>query len=174
MKISAPLCFLMVLLMACKPGLEHYGEDFSELMKTDDGVFRGCNLGDSPETVQRVESAAPAASTPNSLTYEGSISDHGQYAVQYGFEKNALFEILVEATFDKAEQGMPMLEGFRKYFNERYGNQQEGNGYWVWKTRSGSDNCSIEMVTESDFNVYGQFSLNIYRDPGTPAINSNP
>ena len=40
------------------------------------------------------------------------------------------------------------------------------------KSNLNSPNCVIEMVDESEFADFGQFSLSIYREPNTPQKDS--
>jgi len=78
-----------------------------------------------------------------------------------------VYEILVESSFDENKEGLKMISGFRDFFNEKYGTYEKEAGYLVWKTKSAinSPNCVIEMVDESEFADFGQFSLSIYREP---------
>jgi hypothetical protein len=94
--------------------------------------------------------------------------------VRYGFENGKVYEILVESSFDENKEGLKMISGFRDFFNEKYGDFEKEAGYLVWKTKSTehSPNCVIEMVDESEFADFGQFSLSIYREPNTPQKDS--
>ena len=159
---------LAFFMSSCSGQLEKHGELFAEFMKNDDGVFRGVNIGDDMTQVENAEGTAPSDdSNTNLRSYEGSIGESGTYVVRYGFENEKVFEILVESSFDENKEGLKMISGFRDFFNEKYGDFEKEAGYLVWKTKSTehSPNCVIEMVDESEFADFGQFSLSIYREP---------
>jgi hypothetical protein len=89
-RILIPCLLLIVTVSACKRTLEKHGEDFASLMKNDDGLFRGVNIGDSQDQVQQAERDAPSSFTENVLTYEGQINETSDYAIRYGFENGSL------------------------------------------------------------------------------------
>jgi hypothetical protein len=166
---------LAIFMSSCSGRLEKHGELFAEFMKNDDGVFRGVNIGDKMNQVENAEGTAPNDESNNNLSsYEGSIGESGTYVVRYGFENGKVYEILVESSFDENKEGLKMISGFRDFFNEKYGAFEKEAGYLVWKTKSAehSPNCVIEMVDESEFADFGQFSLSIYREPNTPQKDS--
>ncbi|MBX7201815.1 MAG: hypothetical protein IT240_05235 [Bacteroidia bacterium] len=159
------VCLLFLLCIACKNRLERHGELFAEVMKTPGGLFRGLNLGDSPDVVQQEETGTPTEQNENSITYEMSIGGTGTCKITYNFENNGLYEILVEAGFEKSRDGLDLLAGFREYFNEKYGPYTEERGSLVWEIKSkGPENGIIlEMTDESEFSDFGLWSLAIYK-----------
>ncbi len=162
--VKIVLLFVIVSISACKGRLEKHGEAFAELIKNDEGVFRGLNIGDSQDKVQEAEGIAPSESGDKLLSYEGKTGETGNYNIKYGFESDKLYEILVEAEFDKLEEGQKMLVGFREYFNEKYGPYEKEGGYLVWNIANAGSNqpVTIEMVDESEFADFKQWSLSIY------------
>ena len=166
---------LAIFMSSCSGRLEKHGELFAEFMKNEDGVFRGVNIGDNMNQVENAEGSSPSDESNNSMrSYEGSIGESGSYVVRYGFENGKVYEILVESSFDENKEGLKMISGFRDFFNEKYGTFEKEAGYLVWKTKSAehSPNCVIEMVDESEFADFGQFSLSIYREPNIPQKDS--
>lgn len=158
---------LAIFMSSCNGRLEKHGELFAEFMKNDDGVFRGVNIGDNMNQVENAEGSAPSDDSNNNLlSYEGSIGESGTYVIRYGFENGKVYEILVESSFDENKEGLKLISGFRDFFNEKYGAFDKDAGYLVWKTKSNinSPNSVIEMVDESEFADFGQFSLSIYRE----------
>jgi len=155
---------LVLIFSGCRGKIYTYGESFAELMKNDDGLFRGVNIGDSPEEIQQSEGSGPAESSDDLITYNGPIGDLGTYTIRYGFENGRLFEILVDATFDERQEGQKMLLGFRDYFNDTFGPFQKESGFLVWRTKPGAKNqdVRIEMVDESEFADFGNWSLSMY------------
>jgi hypothetical protein len=163
------LLFACLLIVAsCKGRLDKHGELFSSMMKSEEGLFRGVELGELKDKVEQSEGVVPDESDSDFLLFNESIGITGNYSVRYGFENSALSEILVSAEFDNREEGVEMLSGFRSYFNERYGIYAKEGGYLVWKGNA-EDNSGvvIEMIDESEFSDFGQFSLTFYREPAT-------
>lgn len=169
-KFSCSVIVLLLFVSACRGRLEKHGEIFSEMMKNEDGLFRGVNIGDDTDQVQRAEGIAPTDFNETLYSYEGTIGESGSFVVRYGFENGKVFEILVEASFDENEEGLKMLTGFRDYFNEVYGLYEKEGGYLVWKTKptTANPNVMIEMVDESEFSDFGQFSLSMYHELPIP------
>ncbi len=166
MNRNAPLILPVVLLLlwSCKGSLEKYGEDFANLMRSNHGLFRDCELGDSPDRVRQNEGTAPSSFTESSLSYEGRLNENADYLIQYGFENERLYEILVEVNFQNPAEGQALLNGFKSFFNQKYGTSTPGNGFLVWSTISGNTRARIEMVDESQLSDFGQFSLSIYKE----------
>ena len=160
-----PICFfVLIAFSACQSRITKYGEEFSQLMMEDDGVFRGINIGDTKDQVMQTEVKSPSQSTESQLIYEGLIGENDEYTIKYGFENNRLFEILVEVSFSETADGQKMLNGFRAYFDEKYGPFNKEGGYLVWKTPDGPVNkdVTIEMTDESEFQDFKNWTLSIY------------
>ncbi len=171
-RILIPCLLLIVTVSACKRSLEKHGEDFASLMKNDDGLFRGVNIGDTQDQVQQAEREAPSSFTENVLTYEGQINEASDYSIRYGFENGSLYEIIVDATFEETDQGVKVIHGFKSYFTERYGAFILGNGFCVWDVKTSTANVHIELVDDSEYDSFGQFSLNFHKQ-NDPAIQSS-
>lgn len=165
----------LLLISGCKNRLEKHGELFAGLMKNPDGLFRGVHIGDSSDRVQQEEGTAPSENTEGVLTYELSIGESGTCTIRYGFENDRLYEIIVDASFEEREEGLKLLTGFRDYLNSVYGPYEKERGTLVWNVLiPGPDQGStFEMVDESEYSDFGQWSLVIYRHPaGAPVSNS--
>lgn len=169
-KFSLSAIVLLLFISSCRGRLDKHGEVFAEMMKNEDGLFRGVSIGDTPDQVQRAEGVAPSDFNETMYSYEGTIGESGSFVVRYGFENGKVYEILVEANFDENAEGLNMLTGFRDYFNEMYGLYEKEGGYLVWKTKANSSNpdVMIEMMDESEFSDFGQFSLSMYHQLPTP------
>lgn len=161
-KILATLAVLT--LFGCKNRIEKYGEQFSEVMKTHQGLFRGAHLGDSMEKVQEIEDVAVDENT-DSLSLILQVGGSGECTVTYGFESQKLYEINAEAEFENLSDGKKLVGGFKEYFNEMYGPCETEKGKLVWKVRkNGPDyGATIEMVDENELEDFGFWHLIIYR-----------
>ncbi len=160
------LLFFLVFAASCSSNLSKHGDLFSQFMMTEEGLFRGVELGYSYEKVSQIEKTAPEQSDKDFMLYSGSIGKSGIYSIRYGFEEEKLFEILVDAEFSDVNEGLKLLTGFRDYFNERYGLYIKDGGYLVWKGNSKDNPDSvIEMTDESEFSDFGQLFLSFYPQP---------
>ena len=77
----------------------------------------------------------------------------------------------VDATFEETEQGVKVIHGFKNYFTERYGAFILGNGFCVWDIKTSTANVHIELVDDSEYDSFGQFSLNFHKQ-NDPAFQS--
>jgi len=162
-RILITISFL-VFIQSCGGGLGKHGELFAELMRHKDGVFRGVKLGDTRDFVRKLEGIEPIEELPGALKYSIRVGESGTCFIHYGFEKDFLYEIMVDGEFRNQEEGKKLLEGFKSYFTEKYGNYEKESGYLVWRTkgRTNDREVTIELVDESEFLGFGQWSLSIY------------
>ncbi|MEX1188369.1 MAG: hypothetical protein WED33_03865 [Bacteroidia bacterium] len=167
MRVSVTLLFmLLIAVSSCSDSLGKHGDLFSQFMLTEEGLFRGVELGDPYEKVTSAEKELPIKSDKTFLLFSGALGKSGVYSIRYGFEEGNLFEILVDAEFSDVNEGIDLLNGFRSYFNERYGLYIKDGGYLVWKGNSKDNPDSvIEMIDESEFTDFGQFTLSFYPQP---------
>lgn len=157
--------FIILLASGCKNRLEKYGEPFSGLMKSSNGIFRGVHLGDPPVIILQEEGIAPDEESKGVITYEVRVGSTGTCTIRYGFENNCLYEIIADATFDDLKEGKEMLNGFKDYYTALYGPFVEEGGYLVWSVQTpGPDHgATIEMSSEGDFLDMEHWSMSIYR-----------
>lgn len=167
MKFSVFLfSLILVLTSSCSDNLSKHGDLFTQFMLTEEGLFRGLELGYSYDKVGQIEETAPEKSDSDFMLFTGAIGKSGVYSIRYGFEEGKLFEILVDAEFSDIQEGLELLNGFRDYFNERYGLYIKDGGYLVWKGNSKDNPDSvIEMTDESEFSDFGQLFLSFYPQP---------
>jgi hypothetical protein len=156
----------MLLLVSCRGNLQKHGELFAEIMITEKGLFRGVQLGEERNKILTAEQEPPAEEGASFLKYSGTVGESGSWNIRYGFEDDLLYDILFDAEFADTSEGMGLLRGFKSYFNDRYGLYIKEGGYLVWKGNPQDNSDSvIEMTDESEFGVFGQFSLSFYPQP---------
>ena len=80
--------------------VDNYGPIFSSVMRSNNGVFRGFNLGDKLEIIQSGELGKPVESDKDYLYYENKIdttelptSNIGSFNITYNFDEKGLNEI---------------------------------------------------------------------------------
>jgi hypothetical protein len=153
-----------------KSPLKKYGYIFENVVRIDDGIFRGFNLGDSVKTITAKEPAKPIEEDKNYLYYEYKIDSATTFNVRYTFDERGLNEIesdvfivndtnLVEETFNN----------FKKYLDEHYGESETQGGYNVWSVKSEKyGEVMIDLTNEfpafNTKNNIQKISLWIYTD----------
>ena len=168
--------FLMLMFFAvssCKQdtaSVAKYGYVFEHVVRSDDGLFRGFNLGDSISTVVEKEPGTPIEEEKNYLYYEYKIDSAATFNVRYTFDERGLNEIesdifvvndtnLAEETFNK----------FKKYLDEHYDESKTERGYNVWSVKSEKYgevmiDLNNELPAFNAKNAIGKISLWIYTD----------
>ena len=164
MKKHLSLLLLLASLASCRNNLDQYGEVFQTIMKSEDGIFRGLNINDNRQQVESEENKAADAFTENMLLYEFALNETATLTVRYGFENGKLFEIGADAEFEKQEDGMALIEAFKKYYTTKLGAAQSAAGFVTWKGNVDGQDIRIEMTDEAELSSFNAWSLSIYRD----------
>jgi hypothetical protein len=164
MKKHLSLLLLLASAASCRNNLDQYGEIFQTVMKSEDGVFRGLNINDNRQQVESEENKAADAFTDNMLLYEIALNETATLTVRYGFENGKLFEIGADIEFEKQEDGIALIEGFKKYYTAKLGAAQSAAGFVTWKGNVDGQDIRIEMSDEAELSSFNAWSLSIYRD----------
>jgi hypothetical protein len=164
MKKHLSLLLLLASVASCRNNLDQYGEIFQTVMKSEDGVFRGLNINDNRQQVESEENKAADAFTDNLLLYEIALNETAALTVRYGFENGKLFEIGADIEFEKQEDGIALIEGFKKYYTAKLGAAQSAAGFVTWKGNVDGQDIRIEMTDEAELSSFNAWSLSIYRD----------
>jgi hypothetical protein len=170
------ILLLIVCLSACthsKSKLEIYGTVFSTVIRNDNGIFRGYNLGDKLDSVQSTETGKPLEMDTGYLYYENKIDSSniniGSYNITYNFDDSGLNEIQSDIFIKNADRADEVFNKFKSYFDEHYGASETHMGFNVWTVKSTKyNNVRINLSDESsDFSVDkapAKISLWIYPD----------
>jgi len=171
--IIAFIALLFFAAPSCKQdtaSVAKYGYVFENVVRSDDGLFRGFNLGDSISAVVAKEPGKPIEEEKNYLYYEYKLDSTATFNVRYTFDERGLNEIesdifivndtnLAEGTFNK----------FKKYLDEHYGESKTERGYNVWSVKSEKYgevmiDLNNELPAFNAKNAIGKISLWIYTD----------
>lgn len=171
-KKIAAVCFIAVAVYSCKQ--EQKSADIGSIpaivLGSNDGVFRGVNLGDSIATVLRKETEKPIETDSGYLYYEYSLLDSvGSYNITYNFDEQGLYEIQSDIFINDAANTEAVLSEFKKHFDKYYAPTQADMGFSAWSVKSDRVGAvKINLSDESsDFtvdNAPGKLSLWIYKD----------
>lgn len=136
---------------------------FQEIIKTEEGHFRGIELGTGLEIVKNIENQAFLLDDmPQYLHYDVEINMGNSYTVTYDFTEEQLYEIEVAAYFDLVDDAKKLSQEFTAFFSDKYGKgNPEDDGFMVWKTTSTINNHNVEIALKEDSEKcgYGCFTI---------------
>ncbi|MFL5764789.1 MAG: hypothetical protein ACJ77K_12670 [Bacteroidia bacterium] len=146
--------------------LAKYGPEVEAVMRTDSGAFRGVNLGDKLDSVQKREAVAATEADSGYLYYEFKL-DSNSYNVSYNFDENGLNEIRSDVYVKNPANTDRIFNAFKKYFDDHFGPSETHGGYTVWSVRSEKFgdvkiNLSDESLDLTVPNSPGKLSIWIY------------
>ncbi len=161
------IAVFIVMLAACSKQIE-----LEEIIKTEEGHFRGINIDDSPEKVLSMENSTKLADHSRSNTYlyydipmkkKGNTKNANSFTLAYNFEDEKLYEIQVDIYLENEGDCQHIYEGLVDLFSRKYGPSTQDEDYLVWNTRlDDGDNISYELVDESSEYKSGKLSLTIF------------
>ncbi len=162
-----PILFIISSCSNSKSKLKEYGPVFQSVMLSDEGVFRGVNMGDSQVEIQKNESAKPIEADTGYLYYEYKLDTVGTFNITYNFDDRGLNEIQSDIFINKSDQAEAIFDKFKTYFDQHYGDSESQMGFNVWTVKSEKyDEIKISLSDEStDFSTDqapGKISLWIY------------
>lgn len=165
--VIAFLPLLFIVSSCSKSSLKEFGPVFQSVVLSDEGVFRGINLGDSQAAIEKKESVKPVESDSGYLYYEYKLDTTGSFNVTYNFDERGLNEIQSDIFINKSEQTEAIYDKFKAYFDEHYGDSESQMGFTVWTVKSEKyDEIKISITNEnSDFTTDqapGKISIWIY------------
>lgn len=169
-KLASVVFPLLLLVVSCsnpETDLRKYGIVFKNVVRSDDGIFRGYHLGDAQETVQVSETEEPTDVDDGYLYYEYHIDTIGVFNISYSFDERGLKEIQSEIYINNAEEVDEIIKNFQQYFDNHYGESESQMGFKVWSVKSEKyAEIKISLSDESvDFttdNAPGKISIWIY------------
>src|SRR5690606_33224496 len=96
-KYTTFILFLF-LLLGCKENKSTY---FDAILKSEEGIFRGIEIGNSIEEVKTLENQEFLVDNMSEYLYYDYKLDMGNsYTISYDFSENSLYEIQVSIYFD--------------------------------------------------------------------------
>lgn len=149
---------LATLVFSCKKATSPH---FDAIVKTEEGVFRGIEIGSSIEEVQKNENKAFLVDNmPEYLYYDYNLDMGNSYTISYDFSENSLYEIELSAYFDKIDDANNLFAELTKHFTENYGvGKVAADGYTSWRTKSNKTGTGVEVAMINDSQDYGYISI---------------
>lgn len=134
---------------------------FDTILKSEQGIFRGIEIGDGIEAIKKTENDAFLVDNmPDYLYYDYQLDMGNSYTISYDFSDNKLYEIELAAYFDVVEDANGLFKEFSDHFNSKYGKGKiEDDGYTSWRTKSKKNGNNLEIAMVNDSQDYGYLSI---------------
>lgn len=143
------------MLTACSGGGDSAEKSplLQKVTHSDDGAFRGVDLGMNVDEVKKAEDASGLKDDEEDyLYYDFELGEEESFTVAYTFYDGALYSIELETYLDKPQQAADLFKDLKGYFDGKYG---EGtladDGFTVWKGKApNGHNMEIAMMDDSE------------------------
>ncbi|HSZ72051.1 MAG TPA: hypothetical protein VK750_05205 [Cytophagaceae bacterium] len=144
------LCLMALNLKAQDDLLSKHAPELRKIFKTEKGVFRGFNFGDTRAAIKATEDALLQGEGKDFMVYKTKLDENEYAEIMFTFDeqdKVKMFGIaFIENVNLTAEERM--LDDFQAYFTQKYGKFTiNSKNDEVW---SSSDGYVIEMGDSSD------------------------
>lgn len=149
---------LFILMISCEKGNSTY---FDSILKTEEGVFRGIQIGNTIEEVKLIENQEFLVDNMSEYLYYDYKLDMGNsYTISYDFSENKLYEIEVSIYFDVIEDANNVFTEFSNHFTKKHGEGKVAtDGYTSWRTKSRLTGNGVEIAMINDSQEYGYISI---------------
>ncbi len=154
-----------LLLVACAGEDNTEEQYFNTIIKTEQGHFRGVEIGDSLATVKAVDPDYLVFESEEELEYQIPLveEDSSFFDINYSFDEFGLFEIQVDIYLSNPDETTLMFERFKTYFNKKYGESMMSAGYTTWLTQSAQkNNVEVSLIDESTDFGYNLLSITFF------------
>lgn len=135
--LIALFIFSIVSCSTKKNSSEALSDVVKKVMGSNEGVFRGLNLGDNLNKVQKSEEAQILEADSAYLYYEYFLTDSvGSYNITYNFDDKGLYEIQSSIFITDANETENVMNQFKAYFDNFYGASASEMGFNIWSVKS--------------------------------------
>ncbi len=118
---------------------------------SEQGVFRGSDIGDSQNDVLDREAEHVVYNMPDELTCRipVTLKDSTFYDITYNFDETGLYVIALDIFPSSEEVSGSLFDDFKKHYDLRFGATSEDDGFTMWNARSAKGtNIEITMIDE--------------------------
>jgi hypothetical protein len=171
-KLTILFFLLVIVISSCtkpKSKLAKYGSVLEDVIRSDSSAFRGFNLGDKLDSIQKKEAGKPIESDTAYLYYEYKLDSSNTFNITYNFDDDGLNEIQSDIFIHNPNNTENVFNAFKAFFDDHYGASESHGGFTVWlvKSKKFGDvriNLSDESADFTTANSPGKISLWIYPD----------
>lgn len=142
--------------------LNEYAPELEQLVLTNDGIFRGINLGETLEEVKEKEKAALNDESSDYLYYDATLNETDYFTINYYFSAKGLYEINIDVYQDITASALSLRNALETYLNDKYGKSKSKDDYLLWETDAkGFKNVEIALFGEEREEGGGFISISI-------------
>ncbi len=144
---------------SCKNNKSPY---FDSILKSENGQFRGVEIGCSIEAVKAIEDSNFLKDQMDDyLHYDYEIDMGNGYTVSYDFsQENELYEIELAVYLDVIEDASVLFNNLQEHYNKKYKiGKKEDDGYMTWHTHSSITENKIAISMINDSEEYGYLTV---------------
>ena len=129
--------------------LNKHGERIQKVIKTEEGILRGFEFGDSKKEVKKKEDAKLLLSTDNSLLYEVDMGEGEKADIIYYFnDKKEIYSFGIAFLVKSTESEDNLFRDLSAYYTEKYGDYiSDVQGDEIWTAENGR--YHVAMSTEN-------------------------
>lgn len=135
-----------------------------EILRSQDGVFRGINLNADQESVKKNEGVSPVEDTEEHIYYEFKADTLTNYSIDYTFDADSLEEISVQINTDDLDLGSYLFCDLKDYYANKLPNPTEDKGQIVYNCFKGQRKPFVVSLSDNSSPTKGIINMVIYKD----------
>lgn len=135
-----------------------------EIVRSDDGVFRGLNLNANASQIRNIEGSEPTEESEGHLYYEYKPDSITNYSIDYSLTKDSLEEITVQINTNDLELSSYLFCDLKDYYANKLPNPTEDKGYVVYNCFEGQRKPFVVSLSDNSSPSKGIINMVIYKD----------
>ncbi|MDI1354096.1 MAG: hypothetical protein PSX36_04215 [bacterium] len=135
-----------------------------EVVRSNEGVFRGLNLNANASQIRNIEKSTPAEESEGHLYYEYSPDSVTNYSIDYSLTKDSLEEITVQINTNDLELSSYLFCDLKDYYANKLPNPTEDKGYVVYNCFEGQRKPFVVSLSDNSSPSKGIINMVIYKD----------
>jgi|GEM_PF-928742 len=134
-----------------------------ELMRNDEGIFRGISLG---MTMAQVRASTGDTNLtqmePNYLLFEDSLGKKDHYTYDFSFDSLGLKEINIDVYQHDSADAQALFDLFKGYFTKKYGEPSTVKDLLTWEIKGQKRSTEVALLDQSIDYGYGKLTIIFY------------
>ncbi len=143
--------------------LGNYSDLLAALFQSDEGLFRGIELGMTQADVKtHLDPKKITEEAADYLLIEDSLSNNRHYTFDCTFDEKGLREIRTDVFLYDQENADSLFAEVKNYFTKKYGAPAQARDGFFWLVDHPKRPAKIALVDETDFYMYGKLSITFF------------
>jgi len=135
-----------------------------EIIRSQQGVFRGIDLNAKSADIRTLEKIPPTEDTEDHIYYEYKADSLTDYSIDYMFHKDSLEEISVQINTNDLELGSYLFCDLKDYYANKLPNPKEDKGQVVYNCFEGQRKPFVVSLSDNSSPTKGIINMVIYKD----------